>query len=178
MGGTVIEHWHVIQVISGQEDRIISLINQDNYHAFTPKQIRIWLRKGEKIRKYVPLFRGYVFVETNEDIIDFLTYLNIYVKPVKGFIRLLRYKNREIDTVLPHEKSWIKSFCNDRFEIEPSVAYMEGDRIRIIDGPLMGHESEIRKVNRHKRIVEIEINMFDQIQTITLDCEVIEKIQN
>lgn len=168
----------MIQVVSGQEDKVIALIQQEHFHAFTPKQIRIWIRKGQKIRKYVPLFRGYVFIETNQDVFEFLTYLNIYVKPIKGFIRLLRYENREIDTVLPHERSWIESFCNDKFEIEPSIAYIVGDHIRIIEGPLMGHESEIKKVNRHKRCVEVELTMFDQIQRITLDCEVIEKIQN
>jgi transcriptional antiterminator NusG len=164
--------------VGGQEDKIIALINHNDYHAFTPKQIRIWVRKGLKIRKSVPLFRGYVFVETNEDVIDFLTYLNIYIKPVKGFIRLLRYENNQIETVLPHERNWIESLCNDQFVIEPSLAFIEGDRIRIIEGPLMGHESEIKKVNRHKRSVEVELTMFDQIQRITLDCEVIQKIQN
>ena len=97
---------------------------------------------------------------------------------MKGFIRLLRYENLEVDTVLPHERAWIESYCDSKFVIEPSTAYIEGDKIIITEGPLMGHESEIKKVNRHKRTVEVELLMFDQIQRITLDCEVISKIQN
>lgn len=154
------------------------MIFQENFHAFTPKQIRIWLRGGIKIRKSIPLFRGYVFIETNENSNEFQTYLNRYVKPLKGFIRLLRYEDKEIDTVLPHERVWIEKFCNDKYIIEPSIAYIIGDHIRVIDGPLIGHENEIKKVNRHKRSVEVEVVMFDQISRITLDCEVIEKIQN
>lgn len=178
MGGIPIKHWHVIQVVSGQEEKIIKIINQENYHAFIPKQVRIWKRNNNKIRKILPLFRGYVFIETNEALHNFLTFLNIYVKPVKGFIRLLRYENLEVDTVLPHERAWIESYCDKQFVIEPSIAYIEGDRIVITEGPLMGHESEIKKVNRHKRTVEVELLMFDQIQRITLDCEVVSKIQN
>ena len=178
MEGVTIKHWHVIQVLSGQEEKIIKIISQEKYHAFIPKQVKIWKRNNLKIRKVLPLFRGYVFIETNETLHDFLTFLNIYVKPVKGFIRLLRYENLEVDTVLPHERAWIESYCDDKFVIEPSIGYIEGDRIIITEGPLMGHESEIKKVNRHKRSVEVEHVMFDQIQRITLDCEVVSKKQN
>lgn len=41
-----------------------------------------------------------------------------------------------------------------------STGVMEGDRVRVLSGPLMGHEGWICGVNRHKGLAFLEIEMF------------------
>ena len=36
----------------------------------------------------------------------------------------------------------------------------ENDRVQIVSGPLTGMEGSIRRIDRHKRIAHLEIEMF------------------
>ena len=44
--------------------------------------------------------------------------------------------------------------------IEMSEGVIEGDQVRITKGPLRHHEGWIKKINRHKRLAYLEIEMF------------------
>lgn len=168
----------MIQVISGQEEKIVKLIDQERFHAFIPKKVKFLIRKGVKIRVYEPLFRGYVFVETDADALGFQAFLLERVKPLKEFVRVLRHREQDLETVYPEEKAWILKYCDRQMVIEPSIGYIEGDRILITEGPLVGQEHLIKRVNRHKRWVEVELMMFDQIQRLQLSCDIIQKLQD
>ncbi|MCD8120111.1 MAG: KOW motif-containing protein [Lachnospiraceae bacterium] len=58
-----------------------------------------------------------------------------------------------------------------------SVGVMENDRVKIISGPMKGMEGCIRKVNRHKRLAKIEVNMFGGLMEATVGVEVVRKVQ-
>ena len=48
----------------------------------------------------------------------------------------------------------------DKQLVEMSSGIIENDRVRILSGPLMGMEGNIRRIDRHKRIAYLEIEMF------------------
>ena len=56
-----------------------------------------------------------------------------------------------------------------------STGYIEGDHIIITDGPLKGYEALIKKIDRHKRIAFIEINLLNQPNIIKVGLEIISK---
>jgi transcription termination/antitermination protein NusG len=66
-------------------------------------------------------------------------------------------------------------FANKDHVIENSIGLIEGDKIIITEGPLMGHESMIKKIDSHKRIAQLDIEMFGQLRTITVALEIISK---
>ena len=178
MGGVTILHWHVIQVLGGTEDRFIHQIQSENFFAFVPKKIIIFKRNGIVKKVLEPLFRGYVFVETDKDYRSFLEHLNTQIKPVKGFIRLLRKDHSGDETVLPHERAFIERFTDHRRVIDVSMGIIVGDRVVVTAGPLQGLESMIVKVDRHKRTALLEMDFFDRIQTVEVGLEVIEKMKS
>ena len=65
------------------------------------------------------------------------------------------------------EAAWIDAFTEKGHRtVGVSEGVIEGDRIIVLKGPLVGHEGWIRKINRRKRTAYLEIDMFGRtIQT-------------
>lgn len=59
--------------------------------------------------------------------------------------------------------------------IEMSEGIMEGSKVIVLRGPLMGHGAEIKRVNRHRRTAELEIRMLGRVKTIRLGLEIVSK---
>jgi transcriptional antiterminator NusG len=166
----------VIQVLAGKEEKIITSINQsDIVNAFIPKRTKVLRQKGQVLKIHEILFPGYVFVETDADYNDFIHHLNHHIKPILGFIRLLEHDHVGTQSLYPQERSFIESFTNSQHIIGTSTGFIEGDKIIITEGPLVGHESQIRRIDRHKRIAELDVSMFGQIRKIKVSCEILSK---
>ena len=52
---------------------------------------------------------------------------------------------------------------------------IEGDRVIIISGSLVGMEAVIRKVDRHKRVAYIEMRIFGEIKLVEVGLEIVAK---
>lgn len=168
-------HWYVVQVFRGQEENFVdNLSGFDDYEIFTPKQVQVLIRKNEHKRVFKPLFPGYIFVATDKDFKEFRKFYQQFIAIREGCVKLLRYKD-EVEALYPHERAFIERFVNKDRIIDSSIGFIEGDRIRIVEGPLIGNESLIKKINRHKRTALIEITLFGEVQTIELSCEIILK---
>ena len=65
------------------------------------------------------------------------------------------------------EVAWIDAFTEKGHRtVGVSEGVIEGDRIIVLKGPLVGREGWIRKINRRKRTAYLEIDMFGRtIQT-------------
>ena len=56
-----------------------------------------------------------------------------------------------------------------------SEGIIEGDRVIVTKGPLKGKEAMIRKIDRHKRKVWLEMKMFGKIQKVEAGLEIVAK---
>jgi transcriptional antiterminator NusG len=74
------------------------------------------------------------------------------------------------------EKNMMISLCNNEHCIEASYGVIEGDKIRVFEGPLKGLESVVRKVNRHKKEAVIEIEIMGDVRLVTVALEVVDKV--
>ena len=169
------KHWYVVQVFRGKEEVFIDRLKQfDDCSVFTPKQVQLFKRKDHVIKVLKPMFPGYIFIATDLDYRAFRTFYQQFISIIDGCIKVLKYKD-EVEALYPHERAFIERFVNKDNIIDSSLGFIEGDRIRIIEGPLVGNESLIKKINRHKRTALIEIALFGEIQSIELSCEIIAK---
>ena len=64
----------------------------------------------------------------------------------------------------------------DRTTEISDIEVIEGDKIRIVDGPLMGIQSEIKKVNLHKRTVTVEFELCNRTIEAKVGINIITKI--
>ncbi|MNI87243.1 KOW motif protein [compost metagenome] len=74
------------------------------------------------------------------------------------------------------ERQVLESLCNDRYCIECSTGIIEGDNIRIIEGPLKGRSSIVKKIDRHKRQAVIQLEFMGDIRLVNVALEIISKV--
>lgn len=128
---------------------------------------------GISTRVVLPLFEGYVIVETDLDYVEYKSYANAYIKPLDGVLRLLEQDVIGSESILPHERTFIEKFTSSSRVIEPSYGIIQEDKVKIIEGPLAGREREIIRIDRHKRLAEICVNMFGEVHRLKLSCEIL-----
>jgi transcriptional antiterminator NusG len=74
------------------------------------------------------------------------------------------------------EVAWLNAFTNvETHVVEMSEGVIEGDRVLVTKGPLRGHEGLIAKVDRHKRLAELEIRMFGRDKRVRIGLEIVER---
>lgn len=56
-----------------------------------------------------------------------------------------------------------------------SQGIIQGDQVHIISGPLQEMEGAIRKIDRHKRIAVLSLDMFGRTVDMKVGLEIIEK---
>jgi transcriptional antiterminator NusG len=73
------------------------------------------------------------------------------------------------------EVAFLKRFGGKEHVTEISIGVVEQDHVRITEGPLAGMEGCITRINRHKRIAKIQVELFGQPIEATVGLEVVEK---
>ena len=166
--------WCVIQVFTGQEEKMrsacIKYIDSDVLEeTFIPKRIRRRKYLGTWRDEECALFPGYVFLVTEKP-----DELHDQLRRVEGMTKLLRDESSVL--MLTHEEEeFMKTLGDSEHVTQMSIGIIEGKTIRITEGPLIGLEGMIRKIDRHKRQCIVETDMFGQKTKMTVGLEIISK---
>lgn len=175
-------NWYVVQVQAGREHiacntmrRIIGGLQELDPDApalmsecFSPSFERRRKRNGEWVFEKRPLLPGYVIVVTDE---PYKLRDTLYAVP--EFTRLVAMGKTYVP-LSQDDKSWIERWTKQGDRVIPmSLAYKRGDTIVVTDGPLVGHEAMITKVNRRKRVAHVEVRAGQMIIHTTVGLEVL-----
>lgn len=180
--------WYVLFVRSQTEHKVVDSFKRAyerkemSYEltVFCPESEKYYKDKSTralgKIYQRRPLFPGYVFIETNmpADMFRPATYDIIYNS--SDIIKLLRYESSNDIAISRQERIRLEYLLKGRHCVEHSTGYMEGDKIVITGGPLIGMEGNIKKINRHHRSAQIEMDLFNKKQLINVALEIVSKI--
>lgn len=168
--------WYVIQVIGGQEQIVIrqinKLVDKSAYiDCFVPQyEVK---KKFSGVWKYCEeiLFPGYVFVDTKTPEL-----LKRELYKVSRMTKLLHDGNEHFVPLVDEEKTLISAFIgDDDYVMKMSEGIIEGDEIVILKGPLMNHIGLIKKIDRHKRLAYLEVQMFGRTLTAKAGLEIVKK---
>lgn len=174
--------YYVIQVRTGKEEKTIGAIKKQlgekqGFDVFTPSRKVLRKFHGEFKEVEERCFPGYVFVETQD---PFELFKDLYWTP--EYTRLLG-REGYTENFLPlneDEERMINILYNANSERKTEISdieVVEGQRIRVITGPLMGIESIIKKVNLHKRTVVISFMLCEREVEATVGINIISKIE-
>lgn len=175
--------WYVIQVQTGREVKACEAILQTckALHAtsesngtleecFSPNYEFRRKIKGEWTKQKRLLLPGYVIAVTAEP-----WKLAHMLNSMREFTRLLTMGKTFIP-LSEDDRLWIERWTmKDNRTISMSFAYKEGDVIVVTDGPLVGHEAMITRVNRRKRLAHLEIHAGQVTIHTTVGLEVLPK---
>lgn len=155
------DNWYVIQVPTGKEETMCRLIEraagpQVVSECFTPRYATQKKVRGEWRDVDAVLFPGYVIAVTGD-----AETLRRRLDRVVEFTRLLAM-GEKFTPIEDADRAWLSAYTSEGDRVIPmSTAEIdEGDRVRVLSGPLMGHEGWIRSVNRRKSLAFIEVEMF------------------
>jgi len=177
-------NWYVLFVKTGHEQKAVAEIgntwNLCGIKVFTPMYDAKFRKQGRVLTEKRRLFPGYVFIESQLAGTDFHLATRPFVTTSQHALKLLRYgKNYESDLSFEMkntEQQTFRELYNQNYCIDMSKGIIEGDEIKIIEGPLVNQVSRIKKINRHKMEATIELVMMGEARNVTVGLEIIEKL--
>lgn len=173
-------NWYVLFAKTGNEEKVQKKLDRqlktEEFSPFVPMLETLFKRAGKVKKEIKPMFPGYVFIETEADYQDFcgdikrLTYIS------DDMYRVLKYGDSFEYALRENEKRELLKLCNDDFCIEASTGVIVGDRVYINEGGLIGMESIIKKIDRHKKQALIELEFMGGLRQVKVGLEILQKV--
>lgn len=164
--------WYAIQVKGGTEENIRQQC-QNTIHppvlekCFIPYYEVMKRYQGKWNKEKKILFPGYVFMVSDE-----VEELYFELKKVIGLTKILG-AGHEVVPLSQEEVGFLTSLgCADR-AVEVSEGIIEGGRVAITRGPLQGLEGCIRRINRHKRIAYLRLELMGRTVETQVGLEIV-----
>ena len=171
--------YYVIQVKTGKEEKAMEDILKNNhsgdpsFEVFAPYRKTLRKYKGEFKEVKERCFPGYIFVSTSE--VKQL-FIDLYWTPgfqkllgreglTNNFVPLDKDESRMIDILYSSENNRVTEISN--------ISVKEGQTIKVLDGPLVGLETQIKKVDLHKRTVKVEFMLCGRLVSANVGINII-----
>ena len=173
-------NYYALQVKSRSENKFISLFKALHPDISLPlyfPQRRIDIRRKGVIRQSTAaVFPGYVFIEAASD--EEILARQWDFRRTSGFYRFLR-SNQEITPLADRDLELALHFIKKVGPVAgiSRVYFNENSRIVVLEGPLMGLEGKIIKVDKRKGRAKIKLDLYDDSFAIDLAFEVIGSLE-
>ena len=179
--------WYVLKVVSGQEKRIKSQLEEelkkkklDDYvkHILTPTEKIYEMRLGEKKSRERSFFPGYIILNAallDEKVIQVIKNisgaLGFLGERSWGFSKVpISLRQVEVDRLLGKADEAGDS------ELHLKDPFLIGEVVRIIKGPFKGFSGTIREVFEDRKKINIIVNIFERNTPLELNYTQIEKL--
>lgn len=163
--------WYVVQTADGKE---IDAIEKCQRAIPGSVATAIFSPHYEYMRKYqgvwhvieAVLFPGYVFIESEQaqELERYLEHIAGVVTPVcigGGFYPIRR-----------DEEEFLRSMFDETYCIRYSLGYIVDEKLIVEHGPLYGKTQYITRIDRHKRIADFKLHLFDKERKVKVGLEV------
>lgn len=163
-------NWYALFVETGQEEVVQKYIyyNYGNsMHTIIPKRKIPEKRNGKHFGVLKKLFPGYILL--NADLDDNKYYV---IKHIPKLIKILG-NGTYYSSIDEDEISVILKLIDYRGVIDYSKIYIEGLRVFVKEGPLMGFEGMIKKVNKHTNRARVQLNFMGELRLVDVGIELL-----
>ncbi len=181
------KNWYVIKVVSGQEKKIKTYIENEvrRYsHEDAVEKVLVVLKKvyevkgGKKRMSEKNFFPGYVLlcgdlsdageaIHTIHGIPGVLGFLGA----MKGGSRPSPLRKDEVQRILGSDES-----TNKQEEVPFESLYMVDETVKVIDGPFSGFEAVIEKIHEDRKKLEVIVKIFGRNTPIQLNYYQVDKV--
>ncbi len=162
--------WYVMQVRVGSEERIaqqcnITIPKSVLRKSFIPYNEAKYKFHGEWVTLKRRIFLGYVFLDTDhiEEVIQYLNRMADMTKVLGVGDEIVPLTDEEVDFLL--------QLGGEEQIVRLSEIMLDGSAVTVLNGPLKGKEGLIKKIDKHKRKIYLETEMFNRKQRIEIGFE-------
>jgi transcriptional antiterminator NusG len=166
--------YFAIQVKTRGEEKFMRLFKalhpQAPFSMHFPQRIIDERRRGKLKQIKKAVFPGYIFVEADaEEIIAH----QWSFRRTDGFYRFLK-SNQDISPLAERDLELVLHFVKKTGPVAgiSRVYFNENSRIVVVEGPLIGLEGRIIKVDKRKKRAKVKLNLYDDSFSIDLAFEV------
>lgn len=159
-----IAHWYAVYTRSHCEQLVYNQLVAKGFETFLPK-IEIWSRRaGRQHLVPVPMFSNYVFFHHAMDKTSYIA-----VCQARGLVRILGERWDRLGVVPEADILAIQKILHTRLRVLPHPYLKEGQRVRIIDGPLAGAEGIFLLSRPEKGLIVLSIDLLQRSIAVEVD---------
>lgn len=170
--------YYVICTLTGKEDivkdEILAQIGQEKkekIHILTRERKQKY--RGEwQIRKE-KLFPGYLFMDLEASQVELVLQA---LRRATEHAKVLKTGD-ELFPIHEEEEQLLRRLTGDTTNVAVSVGVIVGDKIIVKEGPLIGMEGMIKRIDRHKRMAVLEVELFNRVSEVKVGLEIVEKME-
>jgi transcription antitermination factor NusG len=163
------EAWYAVWLRSHCEHLVHGQLSAKGFHTFLP-ELPTWpSRRAAKHGVSTPMFPGYLFVREameKERYIDILK--------VRGIVRVLEAGWSRLTPVPDEDIDAIQRIVRAKVPIYPHAHLQNGDRVRVIDGPLTELEGIFVQDKFSKGRLVVSVNLLGRSVAVEVDVNAIE----
>lgn len=170
--------WYVVHTYSGHENKVAETLKQRTetlsltekiLKVLIPTQEKIQIKHGQRRTVQEKIFKGYILV--NMELTDESW---LAVRTTQGVTGFVGVGNKP--TPLPqHEVDAITKYMSQstpQFKAE----YVEGEAVKIMDGPFNDFLGTVKSINEEKGKVEVLVSIFGRETPVELDFLQVQKV--
>ncbi|WP_459212987.1 UpxY family transcription antiterminator [Aquimarina rhabdastrellae] len=162
------KNWYIFYTSPRAEKVVYKDLLARDYDAFLPltKTLKVWKNRQKKIIES-PLFPSYIFVNTRlNEIYDISR-----IPKIATFIRC----GQKPSVIPPNDIATIKKMLLLEQEVSVETTFYEGERVKIIKGPLVGHEGILIE-QKGKTRFGIHLNEINQAVFVNVCTSILQKV--
>lgn len=168
-GDKLINAWYALHTKSRFENVVTEGLSKKRLSVFLPKiTVKSQRRDRRKMIK-VPLFPGYVFVQT-----DLNPYEHVEILKTTGAVRLIGNKQGPLPISDPTIES-LKIMVSTDSEVTTGTEFKKGDRVVVVNGPFNGVMGVFSSYRGDGRVI-VNIEALGQFAAVHVDAQDVEKL--
>jgi transcriptional antiterminator NusG len=171
--------WFVIHTYSGHENKVAEALRQRAetlgltdkiLRVLIPLQEKIQIKRGQRKKINEKIFPGYmlVYMEMSDD-------AWLAVRTTQGVTGFVGVSTKP--TPLPkHEVEAIQKYITQAAP-QYKAEYVEGEAVKIVDGPFNDFLGTVKSINEEKGKVEVLVSIFGRETPVELDFLQVQKVE-
>jgi transcription antitermination factor NusG len=168
-GGSPGTCWYVLWTQSHCEELVFDQLTAKGFELFLPR-LEIWrMRAGRRHLAQVPMFPGYLFLRHDRD-----RERRIEVRKTRGLVRVLGGERYDQWAEVPDgEIEAVRSLMRAQVEVRAHPYLREGQRVRIVHGPLTDIEGILVRRQPNKGLLVLSVNLLQRSVSVRIDCTMV-----
>ena len=157
--------WYVLWTRSNSERLVADQLAAKGFSLFVPT-LDMWTRRGAERRvARVPMFPGYVFLHHALD-----KWSDVEVRKARGLVAILGESWERRAEVPPAEVEAIRRVTAARLPARPHPYLREGQRVRIVQGPMTDVEGILVRTKPGKGLLVLSVALLHGSVAVEVDC--------
>jgi transcription antitermination factor NusG len=165
----VATYWYAVWTNSHCEQLVHDQLLAKGFEPFLPR-IDVWSRRGGERRVVsAPLFSGYLFLR--HPVMSKASYIELC--RARGLVRVLGERWDRLEVVPDSEVDGIRRVLEARLPAMPHPYLRDGERVRILHGPLADVEGILVRTKPNKGLIVLRVALLQRSVAVEVDCTLV-----